>query len=255
MDGTFFERVWFLFKEYYPMFFDGMKYTILIALTSTIIGLLLAILLVPLKIQTITNRDNYIMKKLKRLGKLIVNVYVEVLRGTPMMVQSVIIYYGLVGIGLDLTIRLFGKTLLPGIIVYGIAIVSINTSAYIIEVLRGSINSIEKGQMEASRSLGLTRLQAMRHVIIPQALKNSIPAIGNEFVINIKDTAVLSIIAVTELFFVTRKVNAIYYRQIEGFVIAAILYLIMTFLTTRLLYMISNLLGQRKRSYPTSQTY
>ncbi len=254
---SFFGWVWFLFLEYWPMFFNGMKYTIIIALIGTLLGLILAFIITPIKIQNITKRDSKLIKFWKKAGILITTFYVEVLRGTPMMVQAVIIYYGLMGIGLDLTIKFGGYIIVPGIIVYGIIIVSINTSAYIIEVLRGSINAIDKGQMEAARSIGMTRAQAMRHVIIPQAFKNSIPSIGNEFVINIKDTAVLSVIAVSELFFATRKVNAIYYRQIEGYVITAILYLIMTFTTTRILYYISYRFGSSKediKSFPTSQS-
>ncbi len=260
--NSFISWVIYLFHNYWPMYLDGMKYTLLIALISTIIGLVIAMFLTPFKILTVTSRDTLIMKIIKKLCVFFITFYVEVLRGTPMMVQAFIIYYGLIGLGLDLTISFDQTVVIPGIIVYGIVIVSINTSAYIIEVLRGSINAIDKGQMEAARSLGMTRSQAMRHVIIPQALKNSIPPIGNEFVINIKDTSVLSVIAVTELFFATRKVNGVYYQTIPSYAIAAILYLLMTFTTTRLLYLISNRLGNPKIkavkenvTYPTSQSY
>jgi putative lysine transport system permease protein len=247
--------VLFLLKEYWPLFKEGLRYTIVIALTGTLIGLLLAIIITPIKIQKVSKRDSSLVAAVKYIGIFLSSFYVEVLRGTPMMVQAVIIYYGLAGIGVDLTINFFHLFVIPGIIVTGIAIVSINTSAYIIEVLRGSINAIDKGQMEAARSIGMTRWQAMRKIIIPQALKNSVPAIGNEFVINIKDTSVLSVIAVTELFYMTRKVNSIYFRQTEGFVIAAIFYLLMTFTITRLLYLISSRMGVKSESYPTSQSF
>jgi len=259
MPPGFIEGVWFLIKEYLPLFLDGIKYTIIISLSGTIIGLLLAIIITPIKIQTISKRDKKIMLILKRVSIFLTTSYVEILRGTPMMVQAAIFYYGLRGIGVDLSLNFLGIFTIPGIIVSGILIVSINTSAYIIEVLRGSINAIDKGQMEAARSLGMTRRQAMLKIIIPQALKNSIPAIGNEFVINIKDTSVLSIIAVTELFYMTKRVNSIYFRQTEGFVIAAIFYLILTFTTTRILYWLSNKLSNTKEkkqvSFPTSQSY
>jgi putative lysine transport system permease protein len=249
------KAVLFLLKEYWPLFKEGLKYTITIALSGTLIGLILAILITPIKIQKVSKRDTRLMAWLKYIGIFLSTLYVEILRGTPMMVQAVIIYYGLAGMGVDLTLNFFNLFVIPGIIVTGIAIVSINTSAYIIEVLRGSIHAIDKGQMEAARSIGMTRWQAMRKIIIPQALKNSIPAIGNEFVINIKDTSVLSVIAVTELFYMTRKVNSIYFRQTEGFMIAAIFYLIMTFTITRLLYLISSRMGVKSESYPTSQSF
>ncbi|QVK16763.1 amino acid ABC transporter permease [Mycoplasmatota bacterium] len=235
----------YILRNYFPMYLDGMKYTLLIALTSTILGLIIAVFIVPIKIQQITGRDTLIQKILKKTGVILATIYVEVLRGTPMIVQSVIIFYGLAGLGYNLNI-----------IICGILIVSINTSAYIIEVLRGSISSIDKGQLEAARSLGMTRSKAMIHIIIPQAIKNSIPAIGNEFVVNIKDTAVLMVISVTELYFITTKVNSIYYRQLEGFVISAGLYLLMTFTTTRILYLVSGYISgsKTKLSYPTSQT-
>lgn len=245
----------FLFKQYAPMFGEGIVYTLIVSLIGTLIGLLLAVFITPLKMLKVTNRDSYPVHLAKRVAVFLSSTYVEVLRGTPMMVQAVIIYYGLAGMNIDLGIHL-GLFRIPGIIVTGILIVSINTSAYIVEVLRGSIEAIDKGQMEAARSLGMTRAQVMRLIIIPQAIKNSIPSIGNEFVINIKDTSVLSVISVTELFFMTRKVNAIYYRQTEGFVIAAVIYLILTFTTTRLLYLVSRKLNHSQTiSIPTSQSF
>lgn len=259
MPQGFFEGIWFLLKEYYPLFLDGIKYTLIISLTGTLFGLLLAIIITPIKIQTISKRDKKTTMIIKRIGIFFANCYVEILRGTPMMVQAAIFYYGLRGIGVDMSLNFLNLFTIPGIIVSGILIVSINTSAYIIEVLRGSINAIDKGQMEAARSLGMTKKQAMIKIIIPQALKNSIPAIGNEFVINIKDTSVLSIIAVTELFYMTRRINSIHFRQTEGFIIAAIIYLILTFTTTRILYYISDKLSTTKEkpliSYPTSQSF
>lgn len=253
------ESIWpaigFLLKEYYPLFLQGIYYTLIVSLIGTLIGLVLALLITPLKMMKVTKRDSTVRRIIKKITVFLSTSYVEILRGTPMMVQAVIIYYGLSGMNIDLSINLFGFTI-RGIIVTGILIVSINTSAYIIEVLRGSIEAISKGQMEAAQSLGMSRFQAMRLIILPQALKNSIPALGNEFVINIKDTSVLSVISVTELFFMTRRVNAIYYRQTEGFVITAIIYFILTFMTTRILYWITRKIDERKTvSLPTSQSF
>ncbi|MDF2700570.1 MAG: transporter permease subunit [Haloplasmataceae bacterium] len=240
------DQIWdwvkFIFLEYWPLLLNGMMWTLIISLSATLIGLVIAMVITPFKIQNITCRDSLLIKVLKKISSILTTIYVEVLRGTPMIVQAVIIYFGLLSGHID-------------VITSGIFIVAINTSAYITEVLRGSISSIDKGQMEAARSLGMTRLQAMFLIIIPQALKNSIPSIGNEFVINIKDTAVLNVIAVTELFFVTDQINGTYYRSYEGYIITAVLYLIMTFTTTRLLYLISSKIGDKKiRSFPTSQS-
>ena len=161
MPQGFFEGIWFLLKEYYPLFLDGIKYTLIISLIGTIFGLLLAIIITPIKIQTISKRDKKSTVIVKRIGIFLSTCYVEILRGTPMMVQAAIFYYGLRGIGVDLSLNFLNLFTISGIIISGILIVSINTSAYIIEVLRGSINAIDKGQMEAARSLGMTRKQAM----------------------------------------------------------------------------------------------
>lgn len=251
----FWPAIGFLLKTYYPLFLQGIYYTLIVSLIGTLIGLVLALFITPLKLLQVTRRDSTISRVMKRLTVFLSTAYVEILRGTPMMVQAVIIYYGLAGMNVDLSIHLFGWTI-RGIMVTGILVVSINTSAYIVEVLRGSIEAISKGQMEAALSLGMSRAQAMRLIILPQALRNSIPALGNEFVINIKDTSVLTVISVTELFFMTRRVNAIYYRQTEGFIITAIIYFILTFAITRLLYWISRRIDGRKRvSFPTSQSF
>ncbi|ERJ12004.1 amino acid ABC transporter permease [Haloplasma contractile] len=249
----FFKAVLYLAIKFRSMFFEGTMYTLLIALTGTLLGLIIAVLIVPLKIQVISKRDDLVTSTVKKIGVIFSTVYVDILRGTPMIVQAVVFYYGSIGLGLRIVTG-FGTTYDK--LLYGIIIVSINTSAYIIEVLRGSINAIDKGQMEAARSIGMTRWQAMMNIIIPQALKNSVPAIGNEFVINIKDTSVLMIIPIAELFFMTTRVNGVYYRQTEGFFIATIIYLILTLTTTRLLYFISSKIGVSKGdSYPTSQSF
>jgi len=132
-----------------------------------------------------------------------------------MIVQASFFWYGL---------GLFGNVLLCGLFV-----VSLNTAAYISEIIRGSIQAIDKGQTEASLALGMSYPQTFLFIIIPQAIKNSMPAIGNEFVINIKDTAVLSVIGIFELFNMTKKITGMHYRQLEAYAIVALIYLILTY--------------------------
>ena len=141
-----------------------------------------------------------------------------------MIVQAMIFYYGIS------PLRLSWWTPL----VAGIVVVTLNTTAYIAEVIRSGINGIDKGQMEAARSLGFSRSHAMFLIILPQAIKNSLPAIGNEFIVNLKDTAVLSVIGVFDLFRATQSATSSNFRIVEGFVIAALVYLFLTFITSKI---------------------
>lgn len=145
-----------------------------------------------------------------------------------MMVQSVIIFYGLKQyFGVDLS------TMFAAIL-----IVSVNTGAYLSEVVRGGINSINKGQFEACKALGMTHWQTMKNVVVPQAVKTIIPSLGNEFVINIKDTSVLNVISVTELFFMSKSVAGSTYQYFPTYLITALIYFILTFAITRILLVV-----------------
>lgn len=160
------------------------------------------------------------------------------------MVQAAIFFYGLASFGVHLSI-----------IFAGIIIVTLNTAAYLTEVLRSGINAIDKGQFEGAKSIGLTRTQMFRFIIFPQVIKNMLPAIGNELVVNIKDTAVLSVIGVSELFYMGKSVAGTYYRYTESFVIVAILYLVLVLITTRLLtYIVRIINGNTNFSFPKSQS-
>ncbi|HQQ89879.1 MAG TPA: amino acid ABC transporter permease, partial [Oscillospiraceae bacterium] len=134
----------------------------------------------------------------------------------------------------------------------GLITVSLNSTAYLAEVLRGGIESIDSGQMEAARSLGMTSWQAMRKVVFPQAVKNSIPAIGNEFIINIKDSSVLSVISCFDLMFATTSVSGIYYQQLEVYCIAAIIYLILTYFSSLLMKAIAKRMDTPAKDIPSS---
>lgn len=241
----FFGGVLYIIKENYPLYIEGVKYTLIISIAGTFLGLLLALLITIFRIQEADSRDNLGTRFYKRLSIIISASYVEFFRGTPMMVQAAIFFYGFAMIGFRIPI-----------LVAGIIIVTLNTAAYLTEVLRAGINSIEKGQMEAARSIGLTRGQSYIYIIFPQAIKNMVPAIGNELVVNIKDTAVLSVIGVSELFYMGKSIAGTYYRYTETFVIVALVYLILVLITTRILTLIVKLMNvPSKRTLPSSQTF
>jgi putative lysine transport system permease protein len=155
----------------------------------------------------------------------LLSCYIEIFRGTPMIVQAMVIYYG-AALAFDIDMnRIFAALL----------IVSVNTGAYMSEIVRGGIISIDKGQFEAAQAIGMNHLQTMRNVVMPQVIRNILPATGNEFVINIKDTSVLNVISVSELFFTTKSISGNNFRYFESFFVASIIYFVMTFTVTRIL--------------------
>jgi putative lysine transport system permease protein len=235
--------IFFILKENYALYYEGIKYTLLISTLGTLLGLLLALVLTILRIQESSKKDGIKERFFKRVATLLSSSYVEFFRGTPMMVQAMIFFYGLARIGFRMPI-----------IVAGLVVVSLNTAAYLTEVLRSGINGIDKGQMEAARAIGLSRGQAFRYVIFPQALKNMLPAIGNELVVNIKDTAVLSVIGVSELFYMGRSVAGTYYRYTEAFVLVALMYLMIVIVMTKLLSFIVKKVNKKEVVLPMSQS-
>ena len=166
-----------------------------------------------------------VKRVLLKIVKIIMKAYVELFRGTPMIVQAVFIYYGMA--------QVFGIQL--GMWSAAFFVVSINTGAYMAESVRGGIISVDPGQMEGAKAIGMTHFQAMIHVILPQAFRNIIPQIGNNFIINIKDTSVLSIISIVDLFFVHKSVAGALYTYFESATIVMCIYLTMTLVSSRLL--------------------
>ncbi|MCD4826851.1 MAG: amino acid ABC transporter permease [Acholeplasmataceae bacterium] len=223
----FFQTVWYLIETYAPFFFKGIFYTLLLSIVGTLGGFILSLLLTVIRTEEIDSRRDHLFQKItKKIGHMFSNIYITVFRGTPMIVQAMIFYYGIS------RFRLSWWTPL----VAGLTVVTLNTTAYIAEVIRSGINGIDKGQMEAARSLGFSRRKAMFLIVLPQAIKNSLPAIGNEFIVNLKDTAVLSVIGVTELFRATQLATAPNYRTTEGFFIAALMYLTLTYITSKVVH-------------------
>jgi len=211
------------FLEYWPMFLRGAGMTLLISIIGTIIGSIIGLLIGV--IRTIPMPERGTKRSILKAINAILSIYIEVFRGTPMIVQAMVIFYGsAMAFGLDMN-RIFAAIL----------IVSINTGAYMSEIVRGGIVSIDKGQFEAAHAIGMNHVQTMVNVVLPQVLRNILPATGNEFVINIKDTSVLNVISVSELYFQAKTVSGISYNYFNTFFVASLIYLVMTFTVTRIL--------------------
>ena len=217
------------------LFAIGISYTVRLALFGTAIAFVLALLMVFLRIQEPDKRDNDFVKFLKIVANKFSRFYIFVIRGTPMMVQSLILYNAVFGLFKRTGMSVSDINRVWPLFLAGLVTISLNSTAYLAEVLRGGILAVDAGQMEAARSLGMTHWQAMRKVVFPQAIKNSLPAIGNEFIINIQDSSVLCVVGVSDLMFMTRSVAGIYYKGTECYLIAAIVYLILTYLSSLLL--------------------
>ena len=212
-----------IFIKYYPQLLTGVGNTLLIALTSTVAGLALGLLTGV--VRTAPMSKNPVLRALHKLLNAIIAIYVEIFRGTP-MVQSMVIYWGYA--------FATGGDTLP-LIPSGILIVSINTGAYMAEIVRGGIISIDRGQFEGAMSIGMTHAQTMFKVIIPQVMRNILPSVSNEFVINIKDTSVLNVIGVTELYYFAGIIKRQNFQTFQTYLVVCILYFILTFTVTRLL--------------------
>ncbi|WP_270206945.1 ABC transporter substrate-binding protein/permease [Streptococcus anginosus] len=220
---TFFGQVTKILKDNWPQFLRGAGLTLLISITGTIAGLIIGLLIGVYR--TAPTAKNKALAMLQTLFGWFLNVYIEIFRGTPMIVQSMVIYYGTAqafGVSIDRTIA-------------AIFIVSINTGAYMSEIVRGGIFAVDKGQFEAATALGMTHNQTMRKVVLPQVVRNILPATGNEFVINIKDTSVLNVISVVELYFSGNTIATQTYQYFQTFTIIAVIYFVLTFTVTRIL--------------------
>lgn len=213
-----------IFLKYYPFLLSGIKNTLILSLVGTVAGL--AVGLLTGMVRTAPLSKNPVTRTLHKILNGIIAVYVEIFRGTPMMVQAMVIYWGY-------AFATEGKTL--PLIPSGILIVSINTGAYMAEIVRGGIISIDKGQFEGAMSIGMTHPQTMIKVILPQVIRNILPSVSNEFVINIKDTSVLNVIGVTELYYFAGIIKRQNFQTFQTYLVICVLYFILTFSITRLL--------------------
>lgn len=229
------ESMLFLLIKSRDIFFTGFKTTVALAVFGTAIAFFLALLLVFLRIQVPDRSDNDFVRFCKVVGSGFARVYSTVVRGTPMMVQAMIVFFGVFKLFklTDLTttqINSIWTTFAAGLVT-----IVLNSTAYMMEVLRGGIESVDAGQAEAARSLGLSQWQAMRKVVFPQGVKYAIPALSNELVINIKDSSVLSVIGTFDLMFATTTVGGTYYANFDAALITSVVYLCLTMFASWLL--------------------
>ena len=224
LPDNFWGWVVYLLQQYGPSFLRGAGTTMLIAVISTAVGCLIGFG-VGIVQTTPADKAHPVKYILMKLVRFLLDAYVEIFRGTPMMVQAMFIYYGLA--------QLFNIHL--GTMEAALFIVSINTGAYMAETVRGGILSIDPGQTEGAKAIGMTHVQTMNAVILPQALRNIMPQIGNNLIINIQDTCVLSVIGTVELFFATKSVAGAMYTYFEAFTITMVIYFVLTFSCSRLL--------------------
>lgn len=201
-----------IFWTYRSYFFTGVQYTLLLAVIGVFCGFILGMLVSLLRMSRI------------RVLRFIGSVWVEFLRGTPMLVQLFIIHYGLVSFGIKFSA-----------IESGAITLTINSSAYLAEIFRAGIQGVDKGQAEAARSLGMSKAMTMRYIVLPQAVKSVLPAIGNEFITIIKESSIVSFIGVGDLMYQAGAVNTITYDYLKPLLIIAVIYFIMTFLLSKLL--------------------
>lgn len=230
MFDNFFERVYniFIVGEAYKIMIDGLKNTLIIAIFAVIIGILLGAIVAVFKVIPHNNPIGFILNA-------IASTYITIIRGTPIAVQLLLAYFGIFASHF----RGFEhKALIIAIIMFGI-----NSSAYVAEIIRSGILSIDKGQMEAGRSLGLTYTTTMMRIIMPQAIKNILPALGNEFIVMIKETSVAGFITVFDLTRATRSITADYYDTFVPYIILACVYLVLVMIATFFI----NLLEKRLR--------
>ena len=219
MEKNFFEWVLFFIQGNWQQFLLGTATTLLVSLSGTIIGFFLGLGVSLIQYTKADDKSSTLFKGFIKFLKILISIYITIFRGTPMIVQAMVIFYGLpqlIGLNLDP---------LPA----ALLIVSINTGAYMAEMIRGGVDSVDPGQLEGAQAIGMSHFQAMISIIFPQAVRNVLPSIGNEFIINIKDTSVLNVIGVTELFFTSKSIAGSYAKYYEVFIITSVIYLFLTF--------------------------
>lgn len=208
---------------YLPMFFSGIKLTLLISIISIVLGTIVGIWVYLFKTSRLSVGNAYPLR-------MVAFVFIETMRGTPVLLQILVAY---VLIGMHPQSSSLPSNMVA--LIASIAAISLNSSVYIAEIVRAGIQSVPHGQMEAARSLGMTHFLAMREIVMPQAIKNILPAIGNEFVAVIKGSSMAYVLGIAELTFTAKVVQGATYKGLEPLLISALFYLILTFSLGRLI--------------------
>ena len=232
-----------ILAKYYPSFLLGIRTTLIVAISGTLLGLLIGLFVGGFRAIRLDKTVSGSKKVIKRILDVMARIYIEVFRGTPMMVQAVFIYY-----------LVYTNIVRWDKMTAAIFVISINTGAYMAEIVRSGIQAIDPGQNEAARSLGMSSMQTMMDVILPQAIRNAFPAIGNELIVNIKDSSVLMIISITELMFQSNSIAGTTYRFTETYFLTAMIYLFLTGLSSIILGMIEKRMNHTRTSLPQSDT-
>ena len=220
-----------LLDKYAPTYLIGIRNTLILAVVATLIGCIIGFVCGVLNTIPYSKKDPLIKRAVLKAIRFLVRVYVEVFRGTPMVLQAVFIYFGLPYFT-DQKIMFRGN---EGMWLAAIIVVSINTGAYMAESVRGGIISIDQGQTEGAKAIGMTHVQTMLHVIMPQALRNILPQIGNNFIINIKDTSVMFVIGFIDFFAQHRNIVGLNMMNFPSAAIEMVGYLCLTLIASFLL--------------------
>lgn len=231
-----------ILDQYGVLFLRGTGTTLLLALVGTIIGTVIGLLIGV--IRTIPESESKGKRVFQKVINWLLSAYIEIFRSTPMMVQAMVIYYG-IALAFSIDLNRMAAAFF---------IVSINTGAYMSEIVRGGIFSVDKGQFEAAQAIGMTHSQTMTKVVLPQVIRNIMPATGNEFVINIKDTSVLSVISVSDLFFQGNSAAGANYQFFQTFSIICVIYFVLTFTITRILRWVEKRMDGPSAYIPVEET-
>ncbi|MBU3850503.1 MAG: amino acid ABC transporter permease [Candidatus Treponema excrementipullorum] len=213
-------------NRYWSFYLIGAKNTVLLALIAVVIGAALGLLLAICRISK------------SRILRFVSTAYVEFVRGTPLLVQLFIIYYGLQAVGIrfpDIPVMTAILDINFSDFMSGVITMGLNSAAYVCEIFRSGIQSVDKGQMEAGRSLGLSYGQTLQKIIVPQAIRNVLPALGNEFVVVIKESSIVSIIGIADLMYKANTVRGNTFQPFEPLLVAALVYFLLTFTLSKLL--------------------
>lgn len=218
-----------IFLKYNNYFITGVVYTVGLSLISVIIGSILGSFIALAKISE------------DKILKTIATAYVEIIRGTPLITQLFIVFFGS---SVLFNVRELKIPISTLAFISGVIAVSLNSAAYVAEIVRAGIESIDKGQTEAGRSLGMSKAMTMKEIIMPQAIKNILPSLGNEFIAIIKETSIISVIGVGDIMYNVNIVRSTSYKSIEPLFIAAIMYFVLTFTLSKLVNMLEGKLKE-----------
>lgn len=247
-----FDKLAKIFDGNLKWIFSGVLSTIILAVFGTVVGLIIGIFLAYGKNIKVKDTDKRVTAVFKRILLGICTIYSTILRGTPMMVQALIFKYFCLALGLNWEIVKFPSAIssvLNGWLIAGLIVITLNTSAYMGEIVRSGLNGVDSGQVEGARSLGMTSTQASLRIVLPQALRNALPTIGNELIVNIKDSSVLNVIAVSELFYRMKDISTTTYAFFEGYIVLAAIYLVLTLLAVGILKLVEKKLDGVKFSF------